>query len=84
MEEPAVSAKTEHFGYPNPVENILLVRVPETVGEPEILLMNLYGETVCKEKISSGEQEKTLNVSNLPAGMYFLKSGNHIEKIVKR
>lgn len=43
----------------------------------------MLGQVVVAEKIPAGMKGWTLNVENLPAGMYFLQVNNHVQKIVK-
>ncbi len=70
---------TRIIAYPNPcTENI---RVQTSVNE-EVVVYNLQG-AVIMSTVAQGEIT-TLDVNNLPSGVYFVKSGSKTAKIVKR
>ncbi len=75
--------------YPNPVKNILKVKVSST-GENKITLLvtDLSGKTLLNKVINiiNGESDTSLNVSHLTAGTYLLKmlSADGRETVVKK
>ncbi len=63
--------------YPNPAkENITL----ET--EDDIFIFNSFGQEVKQVKATKGKT--IINISNLPQGIYYLKTGNKRQKLVKQ
>ena len=61
--------------YPNPVTNVLCLDV---VGSVEYRILNMMGQTVMM-----GETSREINVSGLPAGIYFINVNGMISKFVK-
>lgn len=59
--------------YPNPTNHALHVRFDKpTTGNWQFTLSTTDGAQVSQHKHSTGSTEATLDVSSLPAGMYFL------------
>lgn len=56
--------------FPNPTSTTIHLQLPST--PTTITLFNLLGEKVGEEKVSGGEV--TMNVSDLPAGMYVVRA----------
>lgn len=76
----AVAETTEQIEiYPNPAKGQLTLSLGETAM---VQIINLQGQTVMDFSISG---EKTVDVSQLPAGIYFVKvlgSKAHVQKVV--
>ena len=74
--------------YPNPASGILTVsvRLPQcdspTTGQTEYQISNLIGQTLLQGRISAETQQ--IDISTLPAGMYFISVGKQTEKFVVR
>ncbi len=66
--------------HPNPATDYIIIDTDLLSGTIEIY--NLLGIKVAKQAIASGREE--IDVSSLPAGMYFLKAGDQVRKFVKR
>ena len=72
--------------YPNPTDGVLTVsvRLPQcdspTTGQTEYQISNLMGQTLLQGRISAENQQ--LDISNLPAGMYFISVGEQTVKFV--
>lgn len=63
---------TEGFNlYPNPANTTVTIDVPATVQNPRATILDLSGREVSASVSLSGN--KTLDVSELPAGMYFVQ-----------
>ena len=72
--------------YPNPANNVLNIALQGTEVN-EAVVIDIYGKTVARAAVAEGNN--TLNISALPAGMYFvqLKANNSVkatQKIVKK
>ena len=72
--------------YPNPANNVLNITLQGTEVN-EAVIIDIYGKTVTRTTVSEGNN--TLNISALPAGMYFvqLRADNTVkatQKIIKR
>jgi hypothetical protein len=66
--------------YPNPVKDIfVLTVVPKLIGQ-EIQLMNIEGKSVISPMISAVNQ--SINVQYLPSGIYFVKIGEAVQKLL--
>ena len=57
--------------YPNPAHNVLRIALPEAVGTAEAQVYSVNGSLVNVQQLQSGEN--TLDVANLPAGMYVIQ-----------
>ena len=74
--------------YPNPANGVLTVsvRLPQcdspTTGQTEYQISNLMGQTLLQGRISAENQQ--IDISTLPAGMYFINVGKQTEKFVVR
>jgi hypothetical protein len=72
--------------YPNPANGVLTVsvRLPQcdspTTGQKEYQISNLMGQTLLQGHISAETQQ--IDISTLPAGMYFISVGKQTEKFV--
>ena len=67
--------------YPNPVESYCHIKGP--FDENEISVISIHGKIVSSlEKITSSD-EMSIDLSELQAGIYFIRSGKFIEKIIK-
>jgi len=65
--------------YPNPVSNILYMQLGD--NQSDVSIYNNIGQMVRHLKSVSGNVQ--INVSDLQSGLYFVKVGNVVEKIVK-
>ena len=66
--------------YPNPVQNILVVDMPE--GSKTINLINITGVSVLQ--IETSETQSKLNMSHLANGIYFVKIESNRQTLVKK
>jgi hypothetical protein len=64
--------------FPNPVSDILNI---ETTRPTIIQIINATGQVLKEQQISPTSK---ISVEDLPAGIYFLKAGNQVQKIIKR
>ena len=86
--EPEPTAGIEEFelnnfkAYPNPANNVLNVKYN---GEANISIFNVIGKEIQSTNVN---QEKTINISNLTTGVYFLKISDGrataIRKFIKK
>jgi Secretion system C-terminal sorting domain len=59
---------------PNPVKDVLTIRFSEEQGNDTISIYSILGELI--KKIDSSSTTTIINLSELPSGMYILKSMN--------
>lgn len=72
--------------YPNPTSQYLMLEFTRKVVVKEIEILTLQGQKIMSvpmsdEFLASGV---SVNVEQLPAGMYFVKVGNSLQKFVKQ
>lgn len=67
--------------YPNPTEGVINITAPSAIGE--IALYNISGSLVAKFN-SNGESTLSIDISEISAGTYFLKTGTQVAKIIKK
>ena len=67
------------YAYPNPCNGTLYI-INENSEKVE--LYNMNGQLL--EMVNSGDTHITLNMQSYPAGLYLLKVGNGVQKILKK
>lgn len=69
--------------YPNPVEDVLNVRLEETSASTRaISVLNVHMQEVIKTTLQGNQDAITLSVGTLSPGVYFVKVGDQMEKVV--
>ena len=63
--------------YPNPAKEYITLE-----AEDDIFIFNSFGQEVKQVKATKGKT--IINISNLPQGIYYLKTGNKRQKLVKQ
>lgn len=59
--------------YPNPASDFLRISIPVAMqSDCAATLLNIQGQMVINEFVAAGRQEVSLNIAELPAGLYFL------------
>ena len=66
--------------YPNPAADVLHVQLSNTDHKETIYLLNAIGEIVLSQKAEY--TFKTIDIQNLISGVYMLKVGNSIHKVI--
>ena len=66
--------------YPNPVNALLEIELSE-IANKEFELFNVFGNIVLRGELKS--QKNSIDLSSLPANVYFLKINNQTSKILK-
>jgi bacillolysin len=73
--------------YPNPVQSTLTLELPGTETLERVLLQTLTGATVVQPTIHARQRTATVDMSQLPKGLYFLRiqtpTGTANRKVVK-
>jgi len=71
--------------YPNPASEMVQLTFRSTEAEVQLSLMDLTGKLIWESNIlnSSGQMSETLDISNLPQGIYYvrLQDGVHIKAV---
>jgi len=65
--------------FPNPVEHILTIELPQTLIEEHILIYDLKGLSVSKANIT--DINNKIDVSKLNSGFYVVRTGRNQSKI---
>jgi endonuclease/exonuclease/phosphatase family metal-dependent hydrolase len=66
--------------YPNPVDDVLTIVIPDSVVMTTATIRDITGRPIYYTTTA----DATINVSHLPAGIYFLTLGNSSTKFVKQ
>ena len=66
--------------YPNPVNAVLEIELSE-IANKEFELLNVFGNIVLRGELKP--QKNSIDLSSLPANVYFLKINNQTSKILK-
>ncbi len=68
--------------YPNPVRGMLQVQLERPVSvAAQLLVVNTYGQLVQAQQLNAGQVNAELDLKGLAPGMYWLKLGNHLQRI---
>jgi hypothetical protein len=81
VEDIKVAEKAALKVYPNPAVSNVTVTAGQDITD--IALFNLAGAQVGADVLVNGNQA-TLNVDNLPAGIYILKANDQSTKVIKK
>ena len=73
------SRKNDLAVYPDPATSVLNFNLQQNNSEMKISVLNISGQAVL-EKYSA---ERSIDVSNLPTGVYFLRVNDKIKKFIK-
>ena len=77
-----IDAKNDFYIYPNPTSSILNVDFRIQNEKTEVQVIDVLGnEVIPKSKIVN--QKCTLDVSSLPAGVYFIRASTSTQKFIK-
>jgi hypothetical protein len=70
--------------YPNPAKGIITIESNLKLGS-EILIFNNLGQNITEQLnfISSSNNSQTIDLSSVPKGIYYLKSGTKTQQIIK-
>lgn len=68
--------------YPNPSNSLISVSSDQLIDYKSLRIINQQGQQV-ECKISSNNQKLEINISTLPVGVYYIKSGSYIGRFVK-
>lgn len=68
--------------YPNPTNDKLTISFDNYTGETAVQVMDLFGKTVYNTTATSSTT--TIDVSELPNGIYLVRSGNQTMRVVKQ
>jgi hypothetical protein len=75
--------------FPNPANNQLRIRInrSQATNSPlgknqHYILLNSFGQTVSVGSLQSENYDYTINTSNLPGGLYFIRIANEVRKFV--
>jgi subtilisin-like proprotein convertase family protein len=80
----ALSAAGFQF-FPNPAQEVLNVVLPEGFAEKfQIRLLNVLGETVSEQSVTSSEKQTAIRVKGLPPGAYCVEIQSETQKVSAR
>jgi uncharacterized repeat protein (TIGR03803 family) len=79
LSNPNVSAPTNIAIYPNPVQDVLYISLPENT-KADAILYDVAGKLVLRETIVGNA---AISLNSLKSGVYFLQVGNNTQKIIK-
>lgn len=71
---------------PNPTRGKIFITLKNSTQDYELFVINAVGRTVMKKTINSGQKQQhfSLNLNNLPTGIYYLRFVNNNGVIIKK
>jgi spore coat protein CotH len=71
--------------YPNPASENIMIKMNEAISSfnYQIRIYNTFGEMVFSEMTKPSNSTHSLNISGLPAGIYYIMLGDMVERFVK-
>jgi len=70
--------------FPNPAHNYLNINLNNNLSSSKINIYNILGKSVYKTQMNAKETFKTIDVSALPDGLYFLEILSNSSKLTKK
>ena len=70
--------------YPNPSREMVHINITAQNSNQQVILYDMTGRQVYTGRISAGDSHVTLATSTLPNGVYMLRIGDSVEKLVVR
>ena len=71
--------------YPNPATDAVTLKLPTAAAAGQrVALLNVCGQLVREQALPAGSTHATLSLANLSAGVYFVQSGNTIQKLLRQ
>ncbi|MBQ9255220.1 MAG: T9SS type A sorting domain-containing protein [Bacteroidales bacterium] len=70
--------------YPNPAKDFITINIDGSKEKTVVAVMDYVGRTVLSDEISEGITEKTLNISSLEPGTYFVRIYSNKNSVVKK
>lgn len=67
--------------YPNPTHDVVRIQMSDSSIQ-DVQIINLQGKVVLRETLHS--QSQMLNIQGLPAGIYLVRCGHQIQKLIKQ
>jgi hypothetical protein len=68
--------------YPNPVQGLLQVQLEVPLpASAQLDLVNAFGQLVRQQQLDAGQVHAELNLEGLATGIYWLKLGDHLQRI---
>ena len=69
--------------YPNPALGQLNIQLDEPLSaNTEVAILDMSMRTVVKSSLSAGQQSMRMNLGTLTRGLYFVRIGNHVERLM--
>ncbi|HNW99383.1 MAG TPA: T9SS type A sorting domain-containing protein [Bacteroidales bacterium] len=69
--------------FPNPATRLVNISIPNELRNKKIIIefINAKGEIILNKEIVSAETDVTLNISQIPDGLYFIRLQNYLLKL---
>jgi hypothetical protein len=75
--------------FPNPANIQLSIMIDrsyygnaQSLGGEKLVMTNCHGQTIAVENLKPGISDYTMNTSQLPAGLYFIRLGKDVQRFV--
>jgi hypothetical protein len=69
--------------YPNPASTKITISCEALQGKRiQVSLFNMLGQTMISQECHFAQQKSSIDVSNLPRGVYLLKVGEWVRRVV--
>lgn len=68
--------------YPNPTSDVITLSFEKFNGDVTVQVVDIYGKTIQTKSIKSNDT--TIDMSGLPTGVYMIKAGNQVTRVIKR
>jgi ligand-binding sensor domain-containing protein len=69
--------------YPNPASDQISIQLEEPLNANiEVAILDVSMRTVVKSSLNAGQQRMRMNLKMLTEGVYFVRVGNHVERLM--
>ncbi len=69
--------------YPNPANDFIMINT-QSINNNEIQIFNAYGQNVMIVESHCNVPQQRIDISQLPAGIYFIRISNDVNNITKK
>jgi len=69
--------------YPNPANDYLMINT-QSINNDEIQIFNAFGQNVMIVESLHNVPQQRIDISQLPAGIYFIRISNDVNNITKK
>ena len=84
MESGDWSQESSLLIYPNPANDQVIITITPTIVDCRLLIVDCFGKEVRRVEVDAGTASITVDVTDLPSGIYIVRMNGEVGRFVKR